>query len=125
MKLHITHKSLIMMMSLIMILQSCFPKDEPSITIINNSDDIIRDVYYWPSRLDTIRAQISIESGDKIQDKFNLEEVETDGSYLVSFRRGNNTDLEKVNFGYFTLGASLDRNFTLIVMSDTVLVNSK
>ena len=125
MKLHITHKSLIMMMSLIMILQSCFPKYEPSITIINNSDDIIRDVYYWPSRLDTISAQISIESGNKIQDKFNLEEVETDGSYLVSFRRGNNTDLEKVNFGYFTLGASLDRSFTLIVMSDTVLVNSK
>tara|TARA_R110002049_G_scaffold45917_5_gene133538 strand:+ start:282 stop:665 length:384 start_codon:yes stop_codon:yes gene_type:complete len=96
--------------------------NEAKFTITNKSDFDIDSLCITP---DSKQQLISIEKGKDIEFSTKMNEVTYDGSYLISFKNSENNNIISKRFGYFTNGYQIEDAIKIMVLNDTIFIDSK
>ncbi|MUU79666.1 hypothetical protein [Winogradskyella endarachnes] len=106
-------------LALVLLLSCSF--NEGNFTVINKSDFKIDSLSIQP---DSKHQMFSLDKNESITVNTNMNSVDIDGSYIISFKRDNKTMTEK-QFGYYTNGYQIEDIINITVLNDTILINSK
>ncbi|WP_138433135.1 hypothetical protein [Winogradskyella algicola] len=74
---------------------------------------------------DSEKALIRIKQGESLRHNINMNEVKTDGSYLISFKNETTNQTITRAFGYYTNGYQTEHIINIKIMNDTILINSE
>lgn len=96
--------------------------NEAKFTITNKSDFDIDSLSITP---DSKQQLISIEKGKDIEFSTKMNEVTSDGSYFISFKNSENNNIISKRFGYFTNGYQIEDAIKIMVLNDTIFIDSK
>lgn len=114
-------KTIIFYLFFISLLFSCSGNNGKFI-IINKSDFNIDSLSIMS---DSKKQLITLKRNDQIEHSIKMDEVTTDGSYLISFKNSKNNNTITQGFGYYTNGYQIEEAITITVLNDTILFDSK
>lgn len=96
-------------------------KNNPTVTITNNSSQIYDSIYVYASKTNPSVFK-NIKSNDKVTGVIVFDNtIQEDGSYTIRLFK-NNEAVRQKSFGYYTNGASLDSNFEIVIESDSIKI---
>lgn len=103
---------------------SCMPKDNPKVTITNNSEIFFDSIKVFSSiRNQTVFYKIGKHQKVKGRILFD-EKNKGDGAYQVLIYEKDSLYINR-SFGYYTNGASLNYRFDILIEKDTLIIDEK
>jgi hypothetical protein len=108
--------------SFVVLLSSCFVRDNPKIKIINNTNETIDsiEVFAHPINKTVFR---NIKSKETVKGVISFEGIPKQDGSIGMFIYNNGQSRGK-GLSYYTLGASLDYGFKIYVENDTIIVEN-
>ena len=113
--------TMIYILALLFLVLSC-DADKSKFTITNESDFNIYSLSISP---DAQSKMISIRKGEAVDYDINMETVNIDGSYHISFKNESTGQTITRAFGYYTNGYQVEDNMNIRILNDTIVFNSK
>lgn len=111
----------IYILALFLLVFSC-DLDKEQFTISNESDFDIEALSISP---DADNRMISLKKGETVEHDINMEMVNTDGTYRLSFKNESTGQTITRAFGYYTNGYQVEDNMNIRILNDTIVFNSK
>lgn len=114
-------KKIFFLLLITLLFYSCLIRDNPKITIINNSKEEIDSIEVFASSLDRTTFR-HIKPNEKRKGIISFKNVPNqDGAYgIFIYNKGINTIQQP--FGYYTNGGSIDYEFKVFIENDTIIV---
>lgn len=97
-------------------------KNEGHFHITNQSSFNIDSLSIMPDSKNQI---IKLNTGQNVDVKIKMDEVKTDGSYLLTFRNSVTGEIISNAFGYYTNGYQVEDVINIKVLNDTIIIDSK
>ncbi|WP_299111760.1 hypothetical protein [uncultured Winogradskyella sp.] len=111
----------ILLLVIVTITLSC-SRNEGNFTISNESDFDIDSLYLIP---DSKKQIIEIKKGEQVNLDIKMDEVKSDGSYLISFVNSSTNQKKSKSFGYYTNGYQMEDIINIRILNDTILISAK
>ncbi len=113
---------LIFLISIFFAATSCSDKIEAKFEISNNSNEKLDSVNIKSFDNSLSDKYIKIGVGETKTYFFDMSDLpKTDGSYLLSFKRGESENVESERFGYYTNGYPTEKLTKIQIEKDTVI----
>lgn len=106
---------------IIAVLFSC-NYNEAKFNITNNSGFEIDSLSITP---DSKKEFISLNKGEQTVHYIEMDDLNSDGSYFISFRNLETKATIKQRFGYYTNGSQIEKEIMITIKKDTLLTKSK
>jgi len=117
-------KKSIIISILISNLLSCLPKNEPDVLIVNKTNVTFDSIRVFANDKNPTTFY-SLRENEKVKGKIVFDKNKKgDGCYSILAYKKDSVVISQ-GFGYYTNGASLDREFNISIMKDTIIVKSK
>ncbi len=108
---------------LILVISSCIlPRESPIVNIKNDTNETFSQIKVFSNSIDNPTEFHDVSPREIVKGKIKFkEEDKSDGGYLL-FLFKSDSIYKKYGFGYYTNGASLDREFNIIIKNDTIII---
>ncbi|WP_179352695.1 hypothetical protein [Winogradskyella vidalii] len=95
--------------------------NEAKFIITNNSGFNIDSLRITP---DSKKEYISLKKGEEVVHYIEMDDLNSDGSYLICFRNLDTKATTKQQFGYYNKGSQIEKNIMITIQKDTILTKS-
>ena len=110
---------------LLLIIYSCnFISNGINVSVINNSDKIIKNVKCYTSQNKEGITFASLKPSEEMDDYLSIKNNKTDGHYILEFTNEKGETIKHTD-GYYTNGKPLSNRIIFEIQNDTLIYSTK